>query len=164
MNSGMNDYIPKPFRSKKLYEVITQNLKKRDETIITEKTTENEIAYKNISDKFSLKKILEIARGDKNYIREMISAFINQGFETKKYFIEALANKNVKELGDNAHKLKSSASIMCLESIENEIIEIVEISRAKKHSDKIYDLTEHVVNELEIIIPALQIELKNWPE
>lgn len=128
------------------------------------KTIENQIGNENASHKFSLKKMLEIARGDKNYIREMILIFIDQNSEIKEYLIEALANKNVKELGKNAHNLKSSASIMCLKSIENEIIEIVEISRAKKYNDKIYDLAKHVVNELEIIIPELQTELKNWPK
>lgn len=164
INSGMNDYIPKPFRSQELYEIITKNLKKNTETKLTMKTIENQTANANASDKFSLKKILEIAKGDKSYVREMILVFIDQCLEIKEYLIEALANKDTKELGDNAHKLKSSASIMCLTSIENEIIEIVEISREKKHNDKIFNLAEYVVNELEMIIPGLQIELKTWPK
>ena len=109
---------------------------------------------------FSLKKILEIAKGDESYVTEMITVFIDQCIEIKDNIVKANSQKNVEELGSNAHKLKSSVNIMCLQIIEKQVIEIVELSRNDQENPKIFELSEYVVQKLALIIPALKNELK----
>ena len=164
IESGMNDYIAKPFRSQVLYEMITRNLKGNDKKKTEMKTSTEKSKPENNKEVYSLKKILEIAKGDNSYTREMILVFIDQCLEIKESIMKALAEKDTKELGENAHKLKSSANIMCLTTIEKEIFEIVEISRSDKPDKKIFKLAELVLKELANIIPALKKELKNWLE
>ncbi|NOZ45394.1 MAG: response regulator [Chlorobi bacterium] len=155
--AGMNDYLAKPFQSQVLYKMILQNLKKGRQVRLSNSEAEiNDAEHSS----YSLEKILEIAKGDESYIREMIRVFIDQCVEVKKDMNDALMNENLSELGELAHKLKSSVNIMCLTNIEKPVFKVVELARTNGEKKQIISLSETIIDELETIIPELTTELE----
>lgn len=126
LDSGMNDYLSKPYDFNVLLNKIYQNLNKNKvnnmpvfETQKEQVTSEKLIDFRYLKD---------FSDGDENFIKNMISLFLDKTPETMEIIMESNTNDDVKILKDEIHKLKSSLSILgmvkasdCVDIIEKEI-------------------------------------------
>jgi len=133
MAIGMNGFISKPFEENDLINAIATVLKLENlnpETGANKKT-------KAIEDKplFSLEKLQQIGRGDKEFINKMIELFLQQMPETIAELQDAFEREDIHTVRKVAHKVKpmiDSLDIMSLKNVVRELENSMEKPQLKK--------------------------------
>jgi CheY-like chemotaxis protein len=118
---GMNDYISKPFNEDHLYTKILTVLNIKNPMEQNSKT-DHEISVQKYTDLTYLKKL---SKGDNDFVKQMISIFINQTPTAIQKMEADLSNKDWASLKAVAHKMKPSFSFVGVTSLQ-EKIEIIE--------------------------------------
>lgn len=126
LDSGMNDYLSKPYDFNVLLNKIYQNLNKNKvNNMPVFETQKEQVTSEKLIDFHYLK---DFSDGDENFIKNMISLFLDKTPETMEIIMESNTNDDIKILKDEIHKLKSSLSILgmvkasdCVDIIEKEI-------------------------------------------
>ncbi|MNX66761.1 Signal transduction histidine-protein kinase BarA [compost metagenome] len=100
---GMNDYLSKPFDKKELLDKVSFWLqhptKHTDEPIKT-------------STVFSLDRLRQLSGGDRVFEEEMLRLFIEQSAKSMLLIQQYYNNKQAADLSQEAHKLRSSFSLI----------------------------------------------------
>lgn len=154
LESGMNDYLSKPFDFNVLLEKLHHNLMNVDRIKSIDLSEEETITEKLINFNY----LNEFADGDTVFIEKMVSLFLHNAPLALESIIEANAIDNIIVLKAEVHKLKSSISLLgitnaskCIEIIESEI-EVNPLGQKRKAEvEKFYEICQLVFNELEII-------------
>lgn len=154
LESGMNDYLSKPFDFNVLLEKLHHNLMNVDRIKSIDLSEEETITEKLINFNY----LNEFADGDTAFIEKMVSLFLHNAPLALESIIEANAIDNIIVLKAEVHKLKSSISLLgitnaskCIEIIESEI-EVNPLGQKRKAEvEKFYEICQLVFNELEII-------------
>lgn len=128
---GMNDYVTKPFDEKILFETILKFTKKQ----------------KNISEKaelkthsYNLSNLNAMSRGNQEFVKKMITIFINQTNEIITETEKAINNNNFIEVSQLIHKIKPSVDGMGITKIYTEIRELEQISKTSHDKKTINNL------------------------
>jgi signal transduction histidine kinase/CheY-like chemotaxis protein/HPt (histidine-containing phosphotransfer) domain-containing protein len=103
--SGMNAYVPKPFKQSVLLKAIK-----------TVMNPDNENAHKRIIDMSFMD---EMSGGDSEFKKEMISLFIEKIPNQMLQLVEAFQNGNHDNVRKLAHNMKSSMDIFMLQDLSN---------------------------------------------
>jgi signal transduction histidine kinase/DNA-binding NarL/FixJ family response regulator len=103
--SGMNAYVPKPFKQSVLLKAIK-----------TAMNPDNENAHKRIIDMSFMD---EMSGGDSEFKKEMISLFIEKIPNQMLQLVEAFQNGNHDNVRKLAHNMKSSMDIFMLQDLSN---------------------------------------------
>ncbi|MFV8326351.1 response regulator [Flavobacterium sp. ZS1P14] len=156
LESGMNDYLSKPFDFNVLLEKLHHNLMNanNNKSFGLSEVKEEEIVEKLINFKY----LNEFADGDTVFIKKMMSLFLHNAPPALESIIEANAIDNIIVLKAEVHKLKSSISLLgiasaskCIEIIENEIERNPLGQKRKEEVESFYEICQLVFNELETI-------------
>ena len=133
LQSGMNDYISKPFRAEELKFKI-YNLIKGDETNSIHKESFVELKSQVNQDEkiFSLDLLKEMGGDNINFINDMIRIYIEESPKTINKLKIALDSWDVKEIKSAAHKLRSPSAMMRV-SKAVELTEFIELNVFKNH-------------------------------
>ena len=94
LNAGMNDFIPKPFTERSLFDVISRVLKQPS-------TNTNE-------DMINLTELRKLGKGDRKFLNEMLALFIKGAEESLTCIKDGLASNDRKAIMDAAHKIAPS--------------------------------------------------------
>lgn len=133
LDLGMNDYLSKPFKKEQLFELITKWTKTNEQKHVT-----NDLYT------FNLQTLEELIGNDPIYQQEMIHLFIAQCDESIILLNDFFSKANLKEIGNLAHKLKTSFGML---SINSSILEHLE--ELSKNEETISVEIRSAINQLE---------------
>lgn len=137
--TGMNGYISKPFNEDNLYSKILTVLNIK--TTMDENLTSDKMNGKKYTDLTYLKKL---SKGDNDFVKQMISIFINQTPTAIQKMESDLSNKDWTSLRAVAHKMKPSFSFVGVESLQEKIETIETNAAAGTNENLIADLIAQV--------------------
>ena len=141
LKAGMDAYITKPIEVKRLQKVVKdilgKDVKKEGQKLVSS---------------FDLSKALEMAGGDKEFLKEVLNIFINDYPAKLSSLKEAVAKEDFKTIVELAHALKGAAANLGLSSIQ-------ELLRQLEYAGK-----EHQSENLETIYQKLAQELKAFEQ
>jgi PAS domain S-box-containing protein len=136
--SGMNDYVPKPFKEEDLLKVIAKWLGK--EGSITKKLIETKIVMPEEECLYDLTNLKTISGGNEVFIKKMLHIFCDQ---TPQMVIDMLAAYNLKEfekMGSLAHKIKPSIDNLAINSLKQVVRDIETAGKTKVDNGNLANL------------------------
>lgn len=142
--SGMNDFITKPFHPSEFYNKISKFLEKVDEIIV------NKDIIHHITEKLSS------TLQDKNAADKYLHIFIEIITEESIYLEKALESKSIDEIKVYAHKNKSTLRMVGLDSLSDES-EQLENMIEKRHPElSIFSITKKHLNQISELLKQLK--------
>jgi PAS domain S-box-containing protein len=139
---GMNGYISKPFNEDHLYDKIL--------TVLNIEAMEEHSNLNNISSETNEKKytdltyLKKLSKGDDDFVKQMISIFINQTPTAIQKMEADLSNKDWASLRAVAHKMKPSFSFVGVTSLQEKIETIEDNAAQGTNPSLIADLIAQV--------------------
>jgi signal transduction histidine kinase/CheY-like chemotaxis protein/HPt (histidine-containing phosphotransfer) domain-containing protein len=110
MSFGMNDYISKPFKEEELYHIIRKYL--GEERII-----ETEGNKQDAAERLDLSELQAMAKGNKQFIREMAEIFVEQNPGDMAELESAIAGEDYEGISNIAHRMKTSVGFIGLKAL-----------------------------------------------
>lgn len=114
--AGMEDYITKPFSEENLLSIIYQYTKNKKKHVA--KTTEEEKFTESI---YNLHSIRTLSQGNEEFVKKMLTIFINQTENTIPQIHTLFKEKNYQEIAKLIHKIKPSIEGIGIVSIKDEV-------------------------------------------
>ena len=139
MSYGMTDYISKPFKEHELYTILNLYLSRSANTnpsakeVKTETGREQEVVV-NLDD------LYEMARGNQEFIREMISIFLEQNPEDIKALTLAGQQGDYNAIRAIAHGMKTSVGFMGMKPLLAPLNSIEGLAEKKESLSEIRQL------------------------
>jgi PAS domain S-box-containing protein len=153
INSGMNDYLSKPFDEAQLLSVLIKLLggaqKKQVPVIALHKMKEPE------TDLYDLSKLEDIAKGNKVFIDKMIALFVEQVPLSVTEIKDAYAAKDFEKVKKTAHRIKPSIDSMGIALLTNDIREIEKMADVYQTSEQL----ESLITKLDDVINKVVTKL-----
>lgn len=154
LESGMNDYLSKPFDFNELIEKIHYNLMNTNENILSDYAKQEE----NVLTLVDFSYLNEFADGDDTFIQSMVDLFMNNLPVALEIILNSNETDDIKILKAEIHKLKSSISLLgiasaskTIEIIENEIKINPFGKKRKEEVKKFNEICLEVFTELQIL-------------
>ncbi|MES2730467.1 MAG: Hpt domain-containing protein [Bacteroidota bacterium] len=104
----------------------------------------------------NLDHLYDLASGDKDFIREMIEYYLSQVPVIGENLLKYQAQKNWVELGEVAHKAKSSFKFMGIQLLTDDAKELEDICREQANENRI----KYLIQNIEKIMTSSANELK----
>ena len=105
-----------------------------------------------------LKYLQQMTGNDSSAMKEVIELFLHQLAEMRAEFDLLLHQKNWLELSRLAHKIKSSALMMGIEPIADEMKELEILAKEGKNTEKYPDYLTRFIT----IVDLIEVELKTY--
>jgi CheY-like chemotaxis protein len=121
--AGMDDFIPKPFEQADLFNKILSVVRRNPESVPQLQT--KEMPEENNEKLFDLSFLKSIAGEDLYELEEIILKFIEKFPVEIALMEQAMTEKNFKQMGAYAHKIKANVRFFGVESLF-EIMELLE--------------------------------------
>ena len=167
LEAGMDDYVSKPVEPQKLLEAIERQLAGSAQvagSVSTEKGIEKQgipPGKKQENPPINLKKAIERAMGDKDFLKEMLELFTISMPVQLRALKAAIEEGNAETLQREAHTLKGSAANLSADSIVAAALRLEQMGREK-------DLTagEQTLGELQAELASLEAYLSqiDWSQ
>lgn len=161
MEAGMDDYIPKPFNPKNLYNKIAELTGRKEGKVIGKMEPVQKSTTKGDSDPIiNLKYLDTITQGDTELRKKMIQVIIDESPSDIERLKKLLEEKKWESFAAAAHKFKSSATFMGNKGLEKEL-KIMELNaRNSKDLEKLPDQLDQVESIFDRAIKLLRQELQ----
>ncbi|BAU54883.1 Autoinducer 2 sensor kinase/phosphatase LuxQ [Mucilaginibacter gotjawali] len=144
--SGMNDYITKPFKEEELLKLIERCLHGENFHMIeTESVTEPGATHEALYD---LSMLRDISRGNEAFVAKMIDVFCEQTPPLIEEMIKAYTDGNYEQMGSLAHKIKPSIDNLKIESLKQVVRDIEIIGRENRDDAGLPAMLGHTKNIL----------------
>ena len=154
---GMNDYISKPFKEQELHQMLQHYLGPLEsEPVNTHDTTESRSSTNKL---LHLDDLYELARGNREFIQEMISIFLEQNPVDTKALQEAAKSANYQQLRSIAHRMKTSVGFMGMKTLLSPLNEIELLAEKNESMDEIRNKTEYLIELCQEACKELKQEL-----
>lgn len=108
---------------------------------------------------YDLTMIREIAHGNNDFVKKMMSLFIDTMPPAIQELKQHLSDRNWNSLGAVAHKIKPSIDTMGIDSLKEDIRSLERYGKEMSNLDEIPALMEKVDSILLLVIQELQSEL-----
>ncbi len=155
--SGMNDFLAKPFEEEDLIAKIT-SLLKTDVQILPQTASIEPIVQSEIQASdfplYDLSKLEKLSRGDKEFLNHMVSIFIKEVPNTLAKLKKALAEENYTDMKAYAHRLKPSIKDMGIISLKD-ILPETEQAAEEHNLDLLKKHIPIIGNTIELVIQKL---------
>lgn len=147
--SGMDDYIAKPYKKDELFAKIYLQLKNKVMNDLNETTEEQD----NAGDLYSLKNIEAISQGDGQFVKTIIDTFITNTPNYLEEIVKGIQREDFAKIKYASHQMKPSLDILEIESVRQTVRDIeTESSSANPNVDKIKNDFDHLYsNVLKVI-------------
>lgn len=124
--AGMNDYITKPFHPQELYAKINKNLEKRPINLtnnsVQQYTNPINFTVKDATSvSISIKRIIDISGGNKQFIKKYTSLAAGMFTDFPKDYQGALLQNDVEKLRKIHHNIRATIGLLELHDLEDEI-------------------------------------------
>ncbi len=155
LKNGFNGYINKPITSKDLFNEIVSSLSKSklNFKISTEKPKK--------TNKFSLKVVEQLTKGNKELKNKMINIFISKYNEDIAELKKQIKKANWERVYIISHGLKPSFNYMKVGKAEDYLLDILDSSKNRKNTSEIEGKLNLLEEELTPIINTLTQEINN---
>ena len=150
INSGMNDYISKPFDENVLYSKIARLVSIPKKIIVEKKNNE----YVNLD------YLKSLAKGNMKFMEDVINLFIVQTPVTIDNMKIHLNNKTWQSLMAEAHKIKPSFRFMGIKELEEVVRSIEESVEKQENIDLLPGMISKIEMRCNIAFKELKEELK----
>lgn len=155
--AGMNDYIIKPFKEEDFLKRIAYWLNHPLPLAVTEPNKSflipNEILY-------NLSALNEISRGNKAFVKKMITLFCNQAPDLVIQIKDAVQSGDWPRMGAVAHKLKPSIDNLGIEKLKLLIREIEKAGKDNNFTLNLHDKIKILENVISDVIGQLKNEFE----
>jgi PAS domain S-box-containing protein len=157
IESGMNDYLSKPFQSNDLSALITKWTTKKEE----ENNTMNAMpsSMQNTSC-INLDFLREISDGNEAFYKEFIQLFLNSAPQSITEMQKSHDECNWENLRQVSHKIKPSFNYIGLKELNLAAAKIEDYSKKQENLDQIPLLIEKIRSTCEIAFKELQMEIQ----
>jgi len=152
MAVGMNDCVTKPYEEKTLVDAIYKHISQGK----SRNNKELELNAKFNTMLYNLNKLIDISRGDKEYVGKMIRIFIDQSEAAVRQIREAYAVKDLETVYKTAHRIKPSIDSLEITNLREEIRAIEIIAREGEDSEDLAGYISHLETVLVEVIDALK--------
>ena len=135
IESGMNDLLAKPYKPKKLYEIIntwTSNNKQQSKD--SNHKNDNELLQT-----YNYESAIEMVGGDKSIAKELLNDLLDSLIDFENAINDAHKNSNYEKLYDLTHKLSGSTSAVGASALHAETITLQNLLKQKPLSSKLID-------------------------
>jgi PAS domain S-box-containing protein len=161
LEAGMNDYVSKPFEQQTLYTKICQFL---DPSVHTKKNTivqpKEKLMEQESQQLYNLTEIKKIAGGDKDFIKQMISIFLDQIPQSLAQINQAIETKDFERVKSVAHQMKPSIDIMQIDSLKKEVRFVEENAGNQTNLEQLPEF----ITKLNTVLNSVLTQLKADPE
>jgi PAS domain S-box-containing protein len=153
---GVYDFITKPFSPQELQQTIYSCLDKSIELDVFI----DELPKAESSGTYDLSHLRKFSQGNPEFVNEMIQMFLEEVPKSLLQMESAYKEKNIKELQDLAHQLKSTFGTMGMIK-QQETAKSIEhyVKKNKSCSKEYYSKIQNIVEECESIYSLLKKEL-----
>lgn len=140
--SGMNDYVPKPFKEEDLLKVIAKWL--GAEIATTTQIAETNIAMPNTTNEllYDLTNLNTISGGNEVFIKKMLAIFCEQTPQMMQEMQQAFSANELDKMGALAHKIKPSIDNLAINSLKQVVRDIEAVGKGKTTVDNLPDLLQ----------------------
>jgi HPt (histidine-containing phosphotransfer) domain-containing protein len=153
----MNDYISKPFKEKDLHQLLQHYLGPvESEPVPANDTT---ISRSPANKLINLDDLYALARGNQEFIQEMISIFLEQNPEDTKALQDAAKSANYQQLRSIAHRMKTSVGFMGMKSLLSPLSEIELLAEKNESIEVIRKKTDSLIEQCQEACKELNQEL-----
>ena len=151
LQSGMNDYLAKPFVEEDLFDVLNK-------WIVNEYSkNKTEVAPEPISTElYNLAKLEKISRGNKAFVDKMLNLFVTHITQALHEISTAYAAKDLETVYKTAHRIKPTLSDLDITHSKDQIIEIEKLAKAGKDSEELSQLISAVKDNVSKVVLAIQ--------
>ena len=155
--SGMNDYVVKPYTSEELFSVILKYIQPLEEA---SKEQPKRSLTKPNEPGINLKFLDKFTGGDEDLAIQLVEIFLKQAPESVQKIEAGLSTNNWKEIHAVAHKVKSSIAIFELNELKKIITNIEEYSRDMENLEKVPRLFSEFREGIKLVMRDLDAELR----
>lgn len=145
LSIGMNDYVTKPFEEKELFDTIVKQV--QSASPLAPRTA------RPIDASYDLSKLIELSRGDEEFVRNMVDIFLQHTPAAVDEMSEGLENSDYLSVAKIAHRIKPSIESMGISQLDGVAKDIErsvkeEVIDQKALSDKVRFLTDTLTSVL----------------
>jgi len=159
---GMNGYVSKPFMPDVLHKEIASVLKMSQETEENPdgENDDDNFETNTMGTSVNLSYLRKIADGNNEFIRQILTLFIEQVPAAIKDLEKYKQEQNWAMLGKVAHKMKPSLLFVGLTNLEKDIKELENCAQPENNRDDLEESISHIKNVCTETISALADEME----
>ena len=156
LEAGMNDFVTKPFEESVLLQSLLKHVLHKS---YTQKSSSQPSETEAPVDKlYDLSRLIDISRGDTEFIEKMISLFIDQAALSMQQIKEAFEKKDYVTVGETAHRIKASIGNLGITYIKQDIADLEHIALQDPSPTRMQLLIEKIDIVLLEVIEQLKQE------
>ncbi len=159
-DSGMNDFLTKPFSPKQL--------KKRLAKWLNIETTPSESHVYTLLSKDEIINIdfsylLEMSKGDESFVKDMIEIFLNEIPSAMNFLTEKLEEKNWEKIANITHRIKTNYMMVGMKVQQENALAIEKMIKSNEFKEKEISTRIHQLkSDSKLAYPLLENELKTY--
>lgn len=155
--SGMDDYIAKPFKKDELFAKIYLQLKNKVMNDLNETTQDQE----NAGELYSLKNIEAISQGDAQFVNTIIDTFITNTPNYLEEIVKGIQREDFAQIKYASHQMKPSLDILEIESVRQTVRDIeTESSSANPNLETIKNDFDHLHTVVSKVIHHMETSVR----
>ena len=158
--AGFNDYITKPFTEQNLFECIQKQLQLTHSIVFTKKSGANASAVPN-EKLYSLDALQGIDQDDTEFLNEILHVFNKNTKKDLDSLLNAIQNKQMNEVFQLAHKMKSSIYSMGIQKAYKTVESLEFYAKTGEQEEKIPLLGNQLKEILEQVFLQLKADFPN---
>lgn len=158
--AGFNDYITKPFTEQNLFECIQKQLHLNQSIVFTKKSGTNASAVPN-EKLYNLDALQGINQDDTEFLNEILHVFNKNTKKDLDSLLNAIQNKQMNEVFQLAHKMKSSIYSMGIQKAYKTVESLEFYAKTGEQEKKIPLLGNQLKEILEQVFQQLKADYPN---
>lgn len=150
-DSGMNDYIPKPFTPGELQEILLRHTGKKipGRKIISDRP-ENKI--ENTAVDFDLTYLIQVSNHDRSFITQILQSFLSNARTTSELIRKYTKAGEPEQIFQLVHKIKPSLTMIGAESSRTLANKLEDLKTEKGSKNKIKSIAKDFCDQLDLVI------------
>ncbi len=159
--AGMDSYLIKPYREEVLFNKVCNVLKinayKEPHNYSTEGRTGLE-TDEGASKSYDLNELINLSKGDIHFYNKTLASFVSTSEKVLSNIRKHLEHEQWQDLGEQAHKIISSARFFGLSDIANICVQIEDNTIRRKNIEVVPDMVGNLIKKMGIVLPQLKNE------